>query len=281
MKDVVIADISILKEKIRTIKLAGAKSLHIVSDFDQTLTKGFHNGKRAPSSYAQLRDSNLMPPEYAKKAYELYHYYYPIEKSNIIPLDEKCKKMMEWWSKHLENMRESGLTKEIVVKMAHSGRILPREGLSEFFSLLSKNKIPLLIFSAGLGDVIVEYLSTENHMTPNVHIIANFYDYDSNGRVSSYKSKIIHTFNKNEVELHNTPYLKEAEQRKNVILLGDSLGDIGMTEGIKHDCIIRIGFLHENPKENLNLYLEKYDVVILNDGPMDYVIQLIKKIIYA
>ena len=112
-----------------------------------------------------------------------------------------------------------------------------------------------------------------------MRIIANFYKTDKNGDIKGYKSKVIHTFNKNEYAVKDTPYNKTIKKRKNVILLGDNLGDLGMSKGITHDTIIRIGFLNDKIKELLPCFKKNYDVVILNDGPMDFVNDLIKDII--
>ena len=81
------------------------------------------------------------------------------------------------------------------------------------------------------------------------------------------------------------------------MLLGDNIGDLGMSEGLEHNSIIKIGFLsHKNPlgfsgcrkssisqhkkKEKILLekFKENYDVIILNDGSMDFVNDLIKEI---
>ncbi|MBU1349747.1 hypothetical protein KJ978_03455, partial [Patescibacteria group bacterium] len=45
-----------------------------------------------------------------------------------------------------------------------------------------------------------------------------------------------------------------------------------------YDNLIKIGFLNENVKENLEEYKKNYDVVILNDGSMEYVNDLLNEI---
>jgi 5'-nucleotidase len=51
-----------------------------------------------------------------------------------------------------------------------------------------------------------------------------------------------------------------------------------MVEGIKYNEIIKIGFLNNNIEENLEQYKKAYDVVILNDGSMNFVNKLLKQI---
>ena len=124
-----------------------------------------------------------------------------------------------------------------------------------------------------------EYLKTEKILTENVHVISNFLVFDKNGKATGYLTPFIHSLNKNEVPIKDSPYYPIVKQRKNVLLLGDTLEDLKMTEGLKHDCIITVAFLNEKIKENLEAFKEAYDVVILNDGPMDYVNKLLKEIL--
>ena len=61
-----------------------------------------------------------------------------------------------------------------------------------------------------------------------------------------FKGDLIHVFNKNENVIHNSDYFEKLESRENIILLGDSLGDLQMAEGAtKAKNVLRIGFLNE------------------------------------
>lgn len=40
--------------------------------------------------------------------------------------------------------------------------------------------------------------------------------------------------------------LQELAGRSNVILVGDSIGDAGMADGVCHDTVLKIGFLNSN-----------------------------------
>ena len=42
-------------------------------------------------------------------------------------------------------------------------------------------------------------------------------------------------------------------------------------KGLGYNEIIKIGFLNENIKEQLDIYKEKFDVVIINDGDFNYI----------
>ena len=276
-KSVYIKDLKKLNWKIEKFRKSGKNFLHVVSDFDKTLTKAFVEGQKIQSSYEHLRKRGYLTSDYAQRSYDLKKIYYPFEISKDISAEEKHQKMREWWAKHYDLMVECGLSIKDINSVIED--VVPRDGMNELFGMLNNFSIPFLIFSSGMGDLIREYLSHENLMTDNVHLISNFFRFDKDGRAVGYNKPLIHVFNKSEIELKNYQYHKEIQDRKNVILLGDSLGDLGMTEGIKHDCIIRIGFLNENADDMLEKYSEEFDVVILNDGSMEYVIEILRTIV--
>ena len=85
--------------------------------------------------------------------------------------------------------------------------------------------------------------------------------------------------NKNETFVKNFPVYKTIKNRKNVLLLGDSLHDVEMITGFDYDNLIKIGFLNENIKENLPHYKKVYDVILTNDNSMDFVNNLLKQLL--
>lgn len=69
--------------------------------------------------------------------------------------------------------------------------------------------------------------------------------YDCDGVIQGFQSATIHLLNKNELALEGTEYHELIENRDNVILMGDSLGDSGMADGVRHaNAILKIGFLY-------------------------------------
>jgi cytosolic 5'-nucleotidase 3 len=257
----------------------GKNNFHIISDFDRTLTKAFADNEEKHSSFSWIRENEYLGPEYTKEAYRLFDIYYPLEISTELSQEEKNSKMDEWWKKHIQLFINHGLDKGIIEKTIKENEIVLRKNCKELILSLEKENIPLLILSAGLGDVIKGFLEKENIMNDKIHIISNFFEFDKDGNTTGYKSKIIHTFNKNESSVKNTSYYKEIKTRKNVILLGDNLGDLKMSEGIDHNSIIKIGFLNENQKNLLEKFKDNFDVIVLNDGPMDFIKNLVKEII--
>lgn len=66
------------------------------------------------------------------------------------------------------------------------------------------------------------------------------------GVVRAFKGKLIHTFNKREGALSQAAGLRQLQGRPNVLLLGDSLGDLTMADGVSEPKnILTIGFLND------------------------------------
>jgi cytosolic 5'-nucleotidase 3 len=280
-KNIIIPNIEEFERKKKIFIDEGSEKIHVVSDFDRTLTKGLTGeGKRTAIVIFQLRsDSKYLGEEYSKKAYELFDIYHPIEMDNSISLDEKKKKMYEWWRRHFDLIASVGLTKSLIEKVVKEKPLQFRNGSSDFVKILYAKDIPLVIMSAAPGNMLIEYLKKEELMLSNVSVISNRYKFDRSGNAVEIIEPIIHTFNKTEISLHDFSLFKKIEKRKNVILLGDSLGDVGMVEGFDYDNLIKIGFYNQGEDEGLDDYRKNFDVVILNDGDMSFVNKSLKEIL--
>ena len=63
----------------------------------------------------------------------------------------------------------------------------------------------------------------------------------------------------------NTPFASDIKNRRNVIVLGDSLGDVRMSRGVSHDVVLNIGYLNggdHNGGHSDGDRLSKYEVEI-------------------
>jgi hypothetical protein len=72
--------------------------------------------------------------------------------------------------------------------------------------------------------------------------------------------------------LEGTAFWKQCqlEKRHNILLLGDSLGDADMANGLQfaEDEIVRVGFLNTSVNEKLETYLQRFDVVLTDDSSL-------------
>jgi 5'-nucleotidase len=65
---------------------------------------------------------------------------------------------------------------------------------------------------------------------------------------------MIHVYNKNENAVHSSDYFENISHRENLLLLGDSLGDLRMAEGAGElQCVLKIGFLNFKVREEASM----------------------------
>lgn len=277
-------DLDEFENKLGQVMKGGAKSLAIVSDFDYTLTHFTQaDGRsRASSCHKILEDCGLLPSEYHHAAQELQRVYYPLEIDPNLSWDERVKYMVEWVTKAHQLLLSSGLSID-KLKLAASqgsdaGRVRLRAGVSTLFDMAQVNQVPIVVFSAGIADVletVIHHNFKTTKLPDNAFVISNRCIFDEKtGKLIGFHEPLLHVFNK-EFGAHfspDHPVYKRLQHRENLILIGDSLGDINMSVGLPHNpnTLIKIGFLNDRP-ERLPEYLKAFDVVILGDPSLEFI----------
>lgn len=94
---------------------------------------------------------------------------------------------------------------------------------------------------------------------------------------------IIHTLNKNVMVKDYFNKNKHLHTKQNIIVMGDLVDDIKMTEQLKNDQneVLSIGFLNNTKGmsgEMLSDYTRNFDITILNDGNLYYLYYLLIKL---
>lgn len=118
-----------------------------------------------------------------------------------------------------------------------------RDNTRELFRCLNALNIPVLVFSAGLGNCVIAMLRQAGILYPNVKVISNFLQF-KDGMLNGFQEPVIHTFNKNETMLEGSDYYDLVHYRDHIILMGDTLADSGMADGVPASShVIKIGFL--------------------------------------
>lgn len=258
-------------EIIRTFAEQGREKIHVLTDFDGTLTKSYVDGE-VPSVISILRNSDYISKDYAEKAHNLANHYKPIESNPNISIKDKKKDMQEWWTKHFELLINSGLNKKHLEKVVQDKRLQFRDGVPEFIKLLNYNKIPLVIISSsGIGETIPMFFKRENISCDNIYFIINYYEWDKKGNAIGIKKPIIHSMNKDEAIVKDYPFYNKIKNRKNVVLLGNDLGDLEMIKGFNYDNLLKIGFLDKKEKN--------FDVVLNTKDSFNYINKLMKEIL--
>lgn len=238
-------------------KIKGWKddTIHILADFDRTITEGNSN-----SSWSILSKSEKVPKEYVEERQKLYDFYRPIEIDEEMDFSLKNKLMTEWWHKHINLLIKYQMSEEVIKESANNLRIMKfRNGAKEFLVEMNRRNIPIVIISAGIGNFIKEFLINNDCNFSNIYIVSNFIKFE-NGIAVGIEGNVTHSMNKNEVFLSNE--LKEhLKNRPNIILLGDQISDVLMAPAESRDKSFKIGFLDEKIEDNLIYYCDNFDIV--------------------
>lgn len=279
-ENIIIANPDEFARKKDAIRRGGPDRLHVLADFDRTLTYNTVDGERKPSLIAILRREKYLTADYPAKAHALKDKYRPLEYDLSIPLPQKKKAMEEWWTKHFALFLESRLNRRDIEKAITSENILLRDGMKKFMERLHDLRIPFVVMSAaGLGGEAIEmYFKKVGISLENISVVANSFEWDADGYMTGAREPIIHSFNKDETAIQQFPVYEKIKNRKNILLLGDGPGDAGMSDGFDAENIIKVGFLNEKAEENLEHYKKLFDVVLLGDPSFDFVLDLLKEI---
>lgn len=283
------------ENKVKRFRKIGRQNVAFISDFDFTMSK-FHvlGAQRGASCYKIMEDCNIINDDYQEQAQGLQRYYYPLEVDPDLDEVTRLHHMEDWVEKANALLVKYGLTKDIIRKAVKSAideqRFELRSNMLEFFKLLKEHDIPLLIFSAGISDILLEvlrnYLPLDEYYNTHVHVISNncIFNEQSPYTLQTFTKPVIHVFNKRaSTFLHSSPFFVDPKiaSRRHIILLGDSKGDVDMTEGLDlpREQIIRIGFLNDRVEERLSLYQSIFDIVILGDPGFEIPCKIIEELL--
>ncbi|XP_009677989.2 cytosolic 5'-nucleotidase 3A isoform X1 [Struthio camelus] len=279
-KTVHIKDPGRVEEIICGLIKGGAAKLQIITDFDMTLSRFSYNGKRCPTCHNIIDNSKLITEECRKKLLQLKETYYAIEIDPALTIEEKYPYMVEWYNKSHALLIEQGLQKDKFAEVVRESDVMLKEGYENFFDKLNEHNIPVFIFSAGIGDILEEVIHQAGVYHSNVKVVSNFMDFDENGILKGFKGELIHVYNKHDGALKNTEYFKQLKDNSNIILLGDSQGDLSMADGVANvEHILKIGYLNDKVDELLEKYMDSYDIVLVKDESLEVANSILQKIL--
>lgn len=249
------------KEKIE--KLKNIDDYVVIIDFDKTLTTS-----DSDSSVGTI--PKFLGGECLKKRNKNYEYYRPIELEYNLSKQEKQKLMKEWAEKSFSLIAEY-VTENIVKETAKVANLHLRKGAKEFLSKMKQNNIPVVIMSAGVGNIIKEFLQNEQTLYDNITIVSNFFEFKNNKAYIAI-DKIMSTSNK-EYSIIPKELRSKIEESSKVLLFGDIVEDIRMINKEQLHKTLTIGFLDYNIDENLKMYNENFDIVLSNESSFELIIK--------
>jgi predicted dienelactone hydrolase len=73
-------------------------------------------------------------------------------------VNEKIPHMIEWWHQAQSLLVKSNLTKSMIDDLVRQSAMELKSGVRSFVTELIRDKVPLLIFSAGLGSFVRSFV---------------------------------------------------------------------------------------------------------------------------
>eukprot|EP01029_Cantina_marsupialis_P032120 TRINITY_DN953_c0_g1_i1.p1 TRINITY_DN953_c0_g1~~TRINITY_DN953_c0_g1_i1.p1 ORF type:complete len:314 (-),score=94.95 TRINITY_DN953_c0_g1_i1:442-1320(-) len=276
---VIIKNPKVVDDKRRAMIESGPENLSMVADFDFTISR-FHNkdGVRVYSCHAVAEGCEHLSDEYHQAMHNLRAKYYPLEINPDIPFDEKLGYMQEWWHGSHSGMIKNGFRKEYVKDAVESSIMELRDHYEEIAHTLEAHQVPLLVLSAGIADIASEVLVQNNLLLDNVDVVSNKMIFNEEGLLVGFNEDTIHSLNK---FLSSVPanIKDKVDSRKNCILLGDNVTDVNMQIGGKQENTLTVGFLNNRIESRLEQYCNTFDVVVVGDGDMKYVLDLVNQVV--
>ncbi|MBE6140057.1 MAG: hypothetical protein E7172_00735 [Firmicutes bacterium] len=224
------------------------KNYIILSDFDRTLTTS-----DSPSSWDVLSTIGKFSSYYHQEVEKLHQKYRPIELDESLAINIKMNAMEKWWQSHIDLLIAQKFHKSDLKKINHNHLKL-RNGVKEFLTKIAQLDIPIIIVSAGIGNVIESFFKKNNCFFKNMHIVSNYIKFENNLAIG-LENKMIHSLNKNNIDF---PF---NINHKNIILFGDIISDIKMIPEDKQKNALKIAFIDSKNIENLTYFLNEYDIV--------------------
>jgi len=253
-----------LQKILERIRFDGDDNLHILADFDRTLTYGSQNGMKTTTIVSLLRDGKHLREDYAKRAHQLYDIYNPIEIDSSLSIEEKKPLMTEWWNKHFELMIECGLKMSDIEDVLVKSHLQFRTWVRIFLQRCYETHVPVIIISASAcGEAIPIFFQKHEMDFSNISYVCNQFEWRSDGTACAVREPIIHVFNKDETILETLPEVfDKIHNRKNIILLWDSLWDIGMSTGFDYTNLLKIGFLNISDTIMREQFAKNFDIIV-------------------
>ncbi len=250
------------ENKIKALeKKFNKENICIFLDFDKTITSN-----ESEDSWTVSANKKIIGEDIYNELDKYCEKYEPIEFDYTIDAKQKEEYMQEWYIKSMELYYKYNLTEEKLIKCIEKGKIYLREGAKDFFYKLHENKIPVIILSAGIGNVVKKSLQNQGCYYDNMDIISNFIKFDNDEKMIRFSDNIIHSLNKNIDELDDLRIKKMINSKKYRIVIGDLVEDINMIGKYPDDKSLKIGFLNQNNEGNLEVYKENFDIVLTKEN---------------
>lgn len=252
------------KEKLERFKKS--KDFFAIIDFDRTLTTG-------ASDASMGIIPQFLGGEYLEERTKIYEYYRPLELDYTISPEDKRKIMKEWATSSFKLLSKYLTSEEIIENSLKDANMYLRTGAKEFLQDMYEKNIPVVVMSAGVGNLIKRFLEKQKVLYDNIILISNFFEFKEDKAYIDVEN-IISTSNKDYSRIPKE-IRDELDKKENILLCGDIIEDIRMIGDNKKDKTLTIGFLDDNINNNLKIYNEKFDIVLADEESFNTVRKLL------
>mmetsp|Transcript_27845 Transcript_27845/g.71345 ORF Transcript_27845/g.71345 Transcript_27845/m.71345 type:complete len:314 (+) Transcript_27845:125-1066(+) len=249
-------------------RFAGAdpSQLLVITDFDATITAG-----DADQCHDLMGKSPLLSKAFREEFAPL------LDWTTNAAIDG-----VEWWDKAHELMLKHGMPpRSRLPGLVRDAFMPPRPGALQMLEKLAKMNVPVLIVSAGLSDVIEEFLRQHDALTENVTVCSNRLNYGADSVPQSVSpSQPVTSFTKAAAYRMAGAFFRHWNNRRMILVLGDSVTDIDAAHEVPYDECLSVGFLNSRPATSMTKYADTFDAVVLGNGgslqPLTELVELIE-----
>lgn len=252
---IVVADRANFQAKAAEFAAASAPGLHVIFDFDRTLTVKRPGTQDEVTTWHILREH--LPEDGQVRYQRLFEKYRALELSGKMTQQDA----VDWWSAILNLFVEYKIDLT-AVEETFLERASIRPGTVELFEFLAAHDIPTVILSAGIREVI-DIWCRKYGIEPSL-VVSTALDLDSDNKIVGWqKNTLVHVLNKSETTHPELAAIRAA--RPKALLIGDSLDDATMAAGERD--ILRVRILDPRADEidmehEVSRTFEKFDALI-------------------
>lgn len=224
-------------EKVARFRESGATRLHIVLDFDRTLTVS------RPGAQEDVTTWHIVGSHLSQNGRLRYQELF--EKYRILELEGRLteRDAVDWWSASFQLYVDERININ-QVDADFLARASMRPGTAALFALCQERKIPSVIMSAGIRDVI-KIWARKYGINPSL-VVSTALRLAGDGTILGWDERtLIHVLNKHEAGHEDLTAIRAA--RSNVIVVGDGMADADMAAGDAN--VLRVRVFDPRPDE--------------------------------
>lgn len=254
-------------------------------DFDKTLSRHTNpGGEKGKTSHNIIK----LPPATQKAKDDDFEKYHAIEIDPDVTVKDKIPIMEEWYGRTNTHIIDSGITEEKMIQDVEESEVLLRDGVVGFFQECARLNIPVIVVSAGLGDVaslvLKRFFREKNIPESGWSMVSNNLQWSDTTpkKIIGVSEPLIHMFNKSWAGVSEEIKEKhKLNEKTNVIVVGDSNGDSTIAHGSPYGEVT-IGFLNDNLEKKTPQYNCLFDYLLLGGGEngesFQPIVEVLKKV---